>query len=193
MIVAIYGSPRKGGNTEILLDAFLRPVQEQEEVRRFRLGEMKLQPCIACGHCKKTGRCIFEDEIAALYDTIDQADGLVIASPIFFTNVSAQAKAFIDRAQAAWERQRIPRLRMEPRPGRKGFFLAAGAMKTELFMKSARMVIKSLMHTLEIPCTGDLFFQGVDEKGAIRNVPGALEQAEAAGKAFLLPADAVRR
>ncbi|HBQ64376.1 MAG TPA: flavodoxin family protein [Clostridiales bacterium] len=182
-MIAIYGSPRKGGNSEILLDAFLGPVEPKMKVVKFRLGEMELQPCISCGHCSQYGKCIFNDDIEELFQAIESSDKLVIASPIFFTTVPAQVKSFVDRAQSYWERKRLAdkdtRL-----PAKKGFFLAVGAMKTERYFQNARMVIKSLMNTLDISYTGELFYPGVDAKGAIRDIPGALDQAEAAGAVF---------
>ena len=105
MIAAVYGSPRKQGNTEMLMDAFLEQIEKSEDVKRFYLRDMVLKPCIECGGCDKTGICVFKDDIGGIYDCIENARALVISSPIFFASVSAQVKAFIDRSQPFWARK----------------------------------------------------------------------------------------
>jgi multimeric flavodoxin WrbA len=59
MIVAVYGSSRQGGNTDILMDTFLQQLSVNEEIIRFKLRDLNLRPCNACGRCDKTGKCIY--------------------------------------------------------------------------------------------------------------------------------------
>jgi len=180
MIVAVYGSPRKEGNTEILTDHFLKPLLQQNEVKRIYLRDLTLKPCVACGGCDKTGVCVFKDDIWSLYEEIEKSDALVLASPIFFASVSAQVKAFIDRAQPFWVRKYVFGQKQEGHR-KKGFFLSVGAIDTYKFFLNARLVFRTLMNTLDIDYSGDLFFPAVDRKGEIREKPGALEAAEKAG------------
>ena len=102
-IVAFQGSPRLGGNTDILLEETLKPVKEAgHEIVMFKLNYMRIKPCQDCGSCDKTGKCIIEDDMEQIYQAILEADRIILASPIFFFALSAQTKAMIDRCQAFW-------------------------------------------------------------------------------------------
>lgn len=182
MIAAVYGSPRKQGNTEILMDAFLEQVEKSEEVKRFYLRDMTLKPCIECGGCDKTGVCVFKDDISGIYDYIENASSLIISSPIFFASVPAQVKAFIDRSQPFWARKYV--LGQKSSIIRKGFFICVGAINTDKYFKSSKLVVQSYLNVMDIKYEGELFFPGVDAKGEIENVPGALEQARQSGINF---------
>lgn len=185
MIVAVYGSPRRGGNTDLLMDAFLEPVSEQEEVRRFKLREIKLAPCTECGNCDKTGVCVFDDDIWNVYKTLNDARGLVLSSPIFFASVTAQLKMLIDRAQALWAAKYVLGQRAVFQPKGKSFFISAGAMKTDKYFLNAKLVVQSYVKVLDFVYSGDLFCPSVDRKGEVTAVDGALERAREEGATFL--------
>ena len=107
-IIGVHGSPRRGGNTELLLGEFLRGCREAgAEVEEFHLRDLKISPCLEIYACKKDGNCPINDDMKLLYAKFVEADGLAIASPIFFYAVSAQLKAMIDRCQAMWARRYI--------------------------------------------------------------------------------------
>jgi len=184
MIIAIYGSPRKRGNTDLLMDAFLEPLQHKVEVKKYRVSDISLKPCIACGGCDKTGVCVFKDEIWSVYKEIEEAEGLVLSSPIYFASVSSQLKIFIDRAQAFWARKYLLK-QTGPSPKKKGFFISVGGIDTDKFFLNSRQVIQAFMLSMDIEYCGDLFFSGVDGKGEILDKPGALEAAAQAGMKFI--------
>jgi multimeric flavodoxin WrbA len=97
-ILGIVGSPRKGGNTEILMGETLRVAQEAGcETEMFRMSEKRVAPCDACATCFETGSCVVQDDMQELYSMLDRADGIIIGSPVYFGSVSAQAKAIMDR------------------------------------------------------------------------------------------------
>ncbi|HOJ10101.1 MAG TPA: flavodoxin family protein [Clostridiales bacterium] len=183
MIVAVYGSPRTDGNTDILMDTFLDAVQTQEKVVKFKLRDMLLKPCTGCCKCYKTGICVFNDDIWSIYEHIEKADGLILSSPIYFASVTAQLKTFIDRGQAFWVRKFILK-QQQKAPGKKGFYISAGAMTVDKYFINSRLVIRSFMVSLDIKCAGELFFPGIDKKGEIRNQPEALNSAYKAGLDF---------
>jgi multimeric flavodoxin WrbA len=185
MIAAIYGSPRKYGNTDLLMDAFLEPLQRKVEVKKYRVCDMLLKPCIACGGCDKTGVCILKDEIWSVYNDIDEAEGVILSSPIYFASVSAQLKIFIDRAQAFWARKYLLKKQTSHTPQKKGFFISAGAINTDKFFLNSKQVIQTFMLSMDIEYSGDLFFSGVDGKGEILEKSGALEAAALAGMKFI--------
>jgi len=180
MIVVVYGSPRKEGNTEILTDSFLRPLYRQDEVKKVYLRDLQLKPCVACGGCDKTGVCVYKDDIWDIYEAIEKAEALVLASPIYFASLTAQTKAFIDRAQPFWVRKYVLGQKNDGYR-KKGVFISVGGMDTDKYFLNARLVVKSFMNTLDIKYSGDLFFPAVDKKGEIRERSGALEAAEKTG------------
>ena len=97
-ILAFSGSPRKGGNTDILAKIFLDQVNAMgAETELVRLCDYEISPCASCRLCVNTGKCVLEDGMGKLYPKLLEADGILIASPVYFNNVSAQTKAFMDR------------------------------------------------------------------------------------------------
>ena len=183
-IVGIAGSPRRGGNTDLLLAELLKGAASRgAEVKTIILNNLKITPCQHSDACWQKGQCRIEDDMQMVYRELESADGIVLASPIQFTGVSAQMKAMIDRFQALWVRKYV--LKMPPlgdeRP-RKGVFISAGSRKTEDLFEPALIMIKTVFRILNVDYAGELLFRGIDEKGAIANHPDALKQAFAAGQ-----------
>jgi len=183
MIIAVYGSARKAGNTDILMDSFLEPLTGKTEIHKYYLRDMNLRSCIACGGCHTTGVCVFDDDIWDIYKKIESADGLVIASPIYFASVTANTKAFIDRAQPFWSRKYLLD-RRNTVAVKKSFFICVGAVNTEKYFLNAKLIMQTYLRNLDIPYSGDLFYSGVDEAGEIRQKAGAVDSAYKAGEAF---------
>ena len=97
-ILILSGSPRKGGNTELLVDAFAKGAMEHHQVEIVSVRDYKVNPCMGCNACSKTnGICAQKDDMSVIYEKMSQADMLVIASPVYFYGISAQLKAMIDR------------------------------------------------------------------------------------------------
>jgi len=183
-VLAFQGSPRIEGNTDILLKETLKPVHESgHDVRLFKLNFMNIKPCQDCGGCDKTGKCIINDDMDEIYDAIREADRIILASPIFFFGVSAQAKIMIDRCQAFWcEKYLLNKPIPEGRYGRKGLLLLVGGMKKEVGIQCAEATAKAFFRTISIPDHATLSFTGVDAKGAILEHPTALKEAYKSGE-----------
>ena len=97
-ILILSGSPRKGGNTELLAEAFAKGASAQHHVEIVFVRDYKVNPCLGCNACFKTnGICAQKDDMAMIYEKMNKADVLVIASPVYFYGISAQLKAVIDR------------------------------------------------------------------------------------------------
>ena len=97
-ILILSGSPRKGGNTELLAEAFAKGATAQHHVEMVSVRDYKVNPCLGCNACFKTdGICAQKDDMPMVYEKMRQADMLVIASPVYFYGISAQLKAIIDR------------------------------------------------------------------------------------------------
>jgi multimeric flavodoxin WrbA len=97
-IVALLGSPRKGGNTDVLADALLRGARKEgAEVEKIALRDRKIAPCRACYGCKKSGKCVIEDDMAGVLKDLLEADVWVFATPVYWWGPSAQLKLALDR------------------------------------------------------------------------------------------------
>ena len=101
-VVGISGSPRAGGNTQCLVEECLREFSSHGwTVSLFCLSEKTVKPCTGCEACAATGRCaITDDDAAALLDALAACDAVVIGSPVYWRNVTAQLKAVFDRTFA---------------------------------------------------------------------------------------------
>jgi multimeric flavodoxin WrbA len=97
-VTAFIGSPRKGGNSELLTKELLKAAeQEGAETQAIRLDEYDLKPCDACLACRKTKKCKIDDDGEKLFDKVMEADGIVLATPVYFGSCSPQTKIFVDR------------------------------------------------------------------------------------------------
>jgi len=100
-ILGIVCSPRIGGNTEILIREALEAVREAGyEADLILLADKNISPCDGCGSCIKNGICKIKDDMQMIYEQLALADGIIFGTPVYFANVSAQAKAVIDRSYA---------------------------------------------------------------------------------------------
>ncbi|SFW44741.1 NADPH-dependent FMN reductase [Prevotellaceae bacterium HUN156] len=94
----ISGSSRKGGNTELLAEAFAKGASKHHQVEIVSVRDYQVNPCLGCNACFKTnGICAQKDDMVLIYEKMNQADMLVIASPVYFYGISSQLKAVIDR------------------------------------------------------------------------------------------------
>ncbi|ATW26544.1 flavodoxin family protein [Candidatus Formimonas warabiya] len=99
-ILAVQGSPKRNGNTAALLHHFLKAMEEDKNVKieQIYLASKNIKPCMGCGKCKKASQgCVMKDDMREIYSSLLAADVLVLASPIYWFNVTAQTKPFLDR------------------------------------------------------------------------------------------------
>ena len=103
-VLILSGSPRKGGNSDLLCDEFMRGAAEAgNETEKIRVAEKKIGYCTACYYCQTSGGvCAKKDDMAQLLQKIIDADVIVLASPVYFYSISAQLKTVIDRTVARW-------------------------------------------------------------------------------------------
>ncbi|MCD6504475.1 flavodoxin family protein [Candidatus Bathyarchaeota archaeon] len=98
-VIGIVGSPRAGGNTELLVREALNSAEEQgAETELITLGNKEIKPCDACLTCRKTKECRIKDDFQQIFDKMVEADGIIIGSPVYFGSATPQVKALIDRA-----------------------------------------------------------------------------------------------
>jgi multimeric flavodoxin WrbA len=184
-VLGIFGSPRRGGNTELLLEEALKGAEKEgAKVVRLYLSEFTITPCKECHGCDNTGNCVILDDMQKIYPKLLEADVILLASPIFFYGVTAWAKALIDRSQALWSRKYLlkdPSLGKEGKK-RKGFFISVGATKGPKVFEGAILTVRYFFDVLNAEYAGELVFRGVEPKGDILKHPEALQQAFEAGR-----------
>ena len=183
-LIAINGSPRRGGNTDILLGELIKGAESKEAATlTIILNNLNISPCQHCDACLVAGQCRILDDMQLVYRQLESADLIVLASPLHFMSLTAQMKTMVDRCQAIWARKY--RLGMPPlgeRRERQGFFLSVGARKATEGFEAAMVTVKTLFRTMDVEYSGELFFPGVDERGAILKNPESLRAAYLAGQ-----------
>lgn len=97
-VLAISASPRKGGNSDVLCDQFLKGAAEAgNEIKKIALGQVNISPCAACYGCSKSHRCVKKDDMSQILQELIDADVIVLATPVYFYSMDAQMKIMIDR------------------------------------------------------------------------------------------------
>ena len=187
-LLALYTSPRRKGNTALLLDALCEgAVEAGFKVESFHTARMDIRPCRACNHCFKEGECIQKDDMQNIYPHLFTAGAVAMAAPIFSMNICAQAKALIDRCQRQWSiRYVLEKNPVEPEftAERKGFFLSCcGRDKPETF-ECTRPTMAYFFFIIGVKGWEALTYAGVDEAGDILKVEGALDRARELGRSL---------
>ena len=185
-IVVLLGSPRKNGNSEKLVQAVVAPLeQDGSTVEYIRLNTLSLRPCQGCGGCDKTGKCVVDDDMGAIYESVDSADRLFLVSPVYFYGLSAQCKIFGDRMQAKWARRYLLKERFRQNEGRKGYLISSAATKGARIFECSILTTKYIFDAMDVEYGGELVVKGVDKRKAVLEHPDEMQRAEAFGKDIL--------
>ncbi|MBM3299654.1 MAG: flavodoxin family protein [Deltaproteobacteria bacterium] len=184
-ILAVNGSPRRKGNTALLLNRAVEGARESGVlVEEVVLRELKISPCMEIYGCKTSGRCVIQDDFQTVYDQLVACDGFMLASPIFFYTVSALTKIFMDRCQSLWAKKYLIEKRSfgETNPKRKGLFIAAGATRGKRLFDGTLLTVRYFFDTLDMEVWRTLLYRGLDLEGDVLKHPEYLEEAYQAGK-----------
>ncbi len=184
-VLGIAASPRLGGNTDRLLDqAVAGAASKGAQVKQIILGDLEIAPCQHCDGCVQTGGiCVIEDDMQWIHQDLREFDRFILAAPVFFMGVPAQAKAMIDRCQALWVVKYLLKLPVGTNnQERRGIFISVGGTKYNNLFQGSVATVKSWCITLDIKYAGDLLLAGIDSYGAVTNHPTALKDAFALGQ-----------
>lgn len=183
-ILGIYGSPRKNGNSDQLLDALLESARENgAETESLYSRKLKIHGCLECGKCDETGVCVIRDDMDKVYEAVKRADAVVVAAPVFFYAFPSELKALVDRSQALWS----GRLLKKQGPALKtfdsgdGYLLAVGASRGDNLFSGCELEARYFFDALDRNYRGGLFFRQVEKKGAIKDHPTALSESRDLG------------
>ena len=188
-ILAIYGSPRRKGNTTLLLDhAVQGALDTGAQVEKIVLRDLKMSPCLEIYGCKETGRCVIQDDFQEVSNQLLSFHGVMLASPIFFYTVSAHTKILMDRCQSLWVKKywidKIPSGQRNPR--RKGLFISVGATKGKRLFEGTLLTVKYFFDILDAELWRALLYRELDFEGDVLKHPEYLQEAYEAGKEFAL-------
>ena len=181
-ILGINGSPRIGGNTDILLDKVLEGAAEQGgSTEKVILNGLKFCPCQECEDITGDSVCVIDDDWHQVYKKIESADVIILASPIFFGSISAQSKMMIDRFQCVWRAKYILKKNISNRR-KKGGFISVQASARKDFFDNAKSIVKNFFAVINVDYKEELFCPGVEGKADILRYPDILRKAFELGK-----------
>ncbi len=182
-MLVVLGSPRKGGNGETLARKVADAVEQGGgTVEYIRLNDLNLRPCQGCGGCDKTGNCVVKDDMTAIFQTVDDADRILLVSPVYFYGLSAQCKIFGDRFQSRWARKYLLKERFREGEGRKGYLLSTAATKGPKIFDCSVLTTRYIYDAMDVEYGGELLVRGVDKRKAVLEVPDEMARAEQFGR-----------
>lgn len=180
-VLGISGSPRKGGNSEILLNAALGPFAEANwDVKRFLLSEKRVEMCMGCEACVEEKGCVINDDMSEVYNAFKICDAIVISAPSYWRNVPAQLKALFDRTFAVQNAR--------PLKGKLGGAIAVGRATAGGGQSKVLDAIHNFYLSAGVLCVpGELngVTASADKPGDILAQPRRLEQARILGENIL--------
>ena len=177
-VIGISGSQRKDGNTEILVREALKPFYEKGcEVTEFFLSSKTINPCMGCETCSETGTCAVKgDDMELLLSELEDCDALIIGSPVYYRNVTAQLKALFDRSFVFKNRKLLA--------GKLGGAIAVGRGEG-----GGQSIVLTIIHNyylssgaLCVPCEINGLSARADKPGDIQKQENRLRQARILGE-----------
>lgn len=188
-ILAIYGSPRRQGNTTLLLNQAVQGALDAgARVEKVVLRDLKISPCLEIYGCKETGRCVIQDDFQGVSNQLLACHGLMLASPIFFYTVSAHTKILMDRCQSLWiKKYRVDKIPLGQRDlKRKGLFISVGATRGKRLFEGTLLTLKYFFDILDAELWKALLYRELDFEGDVLKHPEYLQEAYGTGKEFAL-------
>lgn len=182
-MLMVLGSPRKGGNGETLARKIAEAVEQGgSTVEYIRLNDLNIRPCQGCGGCDKTGNCVIKDDMTPLFQTVDDADRILLVSPVYFYGLSGQSKIFGDRFQSRWARKYLVKERFKEGEGRKGYLLSTAATKGPKIFDCSLLTARYIFDAMDVEHGGEFLVKGVDKRKAVLEVPDEMARAEQFGR-----------
>lgn len=189
-VLAIKGSPRAQGNTDILIDEAIEGAREAgHDVTTLVLRRHQYGGCVNCGGCTTTGECHIKDAMQDVFRLLDENEHVILAAPMFFMSLPSKVKAMIDRCQVYWARMFVLKTgSRREKPGGKLLALLLGGTDFKVLFDSPRIVLKAWAATMELKLHLGLTLRKIDLKGDIRKHPEALATARELGRGVAGPA-----
>lgn len=185
-VLAFSMSPRRGGNTELLLERVVEGLSSNGAVvETIRTHDLDISPCKGCGGCGRTGVCVIADDFHGLSGRLISCDGVVFAAPLYFMNVPARGKSLIDRLQSFWVAKH--RLGLDLFGGRRRFGLlvscggqARGPGGTDVF-RGIEDTVTCAFDALGAEKMKSFLVRKADIHGEVAGMPDVMEKARRMG------------
>ncbi|MFC1567228.1 NAD(P)H-dependent oxidoreductase [Thermodesulfobacteriota bacterium] len=190
LVLGLQGSPRKKGNTNYLLTTFMQEAEKAgARTHVIRAAKKNITPCLGCGFCEKNGFCVTQDDDMKpeIYPLLREADVIVLASPIYFYNVTGQIKLLIDRSQALWSRKYKLNLTDPARNYRRGFLLSLGATKGKNLFEGVHLTAKYFYDAVAASYEGGLTYWRIENPGEMEKHPSVQQEVKKAVNRLLAP------
>jgi multimeric flavodoxin WrbA len=183
LIVAIYGSPRRRGNTATLMQAAVSGARDAgAQVDEIVLRDLKMSPCLEIYSCRENGECRIRDDFQPVRERVLTAAGLMLASPIFYYAVSAHTKILMDRFHSLWvKRAWVDPARARPAGRRKGLFISTGATQGRRLFEGTLLSVRYFFETLDMDLWRALLYRGLEGAADVLEHPDYLAEAGRAG------------
>jgi len=182
-MLVLLGSPRKAGNSDTLARLIGKSVEEGGgTVEYVYLNDLSLRACQGCGGCEKSGVCVVKDDMGPIFDAVDQADRILLVSPVYFYGLSAQCKIFGDRMQALWARRYLLKERFRQGEGRKGYLVSTAATKGQKIFDCSILTTKYIFDAVDVEYGGEFVVKGVDDRKAVLKDQNEMALAEQFGR-----------
>ncbi len=176
-LLCLAGSPRKGGNSDLLLDAFASgAVEAGVGIEKVCIADLDISPCMGCGGCAKTGKCVIDDDMTRLYPKLLSSSSILVSTPVYFMGPSAQLKVVIDRCQAIWAGRLIAGDKGSKE--RHGFVIAVSAQDNKRAFQCTLSIVRAFFVTLGLGCEAELCYPGLEERGAVLKHHEMLDESE---------------
>ncbi len=172
LVLGFQGSPRRRGNTQVLLSAFMEAARNHgARTEVIEVDRRHILPCKEYIVCEKKGYCPIEDDMNAIYPLMREAEIVVAATPVFFYNCTAQLKALIDRSQTLWARRYKLGLKDPGHATRRGVLLAVGATKGKSLFEGLHLTARYFFDALAARYEGGLTYPGIEHAGDMAKHP----------------------
>jgi multimeric flavodoxin WrbA/protein-tyrosine-phosphatase len=165
LVLGFQGSPRRKGNTSFLLNTFMQAAEKRgAQTQIIEVTRKNIIPCKELVVCEKKGYCPIDDDIKTdIYPLIRQAEVVVLATPIFFFNMTAQLKAVVDRCQLFWARKYRFNLTDPAKMTKRGFLLSVGASKGKNLFEGLQLSAKYFFDAIDAHFAGSLTYREIEE------------------------------
>jgi arsenate reductase len=189
LVIGFQGSPRKRGNTSFLLSAFMQALEKLgAQTRIIDVAQKNIIPCREYVVCEKKGYCPIDDDLKTeIYPLIRQAEVVVLASPIFFYNMTAQLKAVVDRCQTFWARKYKLKLADPAKRTKRGFFLSVGATRGKNLFEGLQLTAQYFFDAIDAGYAGSLTYRNIEGPKDMAKHPTVNEDVEKAAAALIQP------
>ena len=189
LVLCLEGSPRKKGNTKYLSSAFLDEVQKLgAQTKLVHVTQKNIVPCKELIVCEKKGYCPIDDDMKhEIYPLLRQADVVILASPIFFFNMTAQLKALVDRCQTFWARKYIFKLADPGKKMRRGYVLSVGASRGKNLFDGIELTGKYFFDAIGASYEGSLTYRGIEGPKDMAEHPTVGEEVKKAATDLIKP------